>query len=218
MSNLLIVESDNDRYFLEALIFHLNMDVDVDYPICDVDEFECLEGLNEAKLKLKLDNIKFDKYDKVGILVDADAEGVSNRVALVKKVLTQAGVNNPPNQANMLVNCPNLDVDFAIGVINVDGNGELETLLKGIKAKDSTYADCLDSWRTCLEGMGKTVTQKDFDKFWLNNYFRYDTCSSSDMRQASRKCSKEAAFKKQGVWDFENELLDELKKFLNLFN
>lgn len=43
MSNLLIVESKNDKLFLEALIEHLNLSyIQVDeYPICYIDEFEC---------------------------------------------------------------------------------------------------------------------------------------------------------------------------------
>ncbi len=85
-----------------------------------------------------------------------------------------------------------------------------------IKSKKSDYADCLESWKTCLQSKGKKINQKDFDKFWLSLYFRFDTCSSEDRNQAGRKCSGETAFKKD-IWGFEHEVLDELKIFLELF-
>ena len=68
---------------------------------------------------------------------------------------------------------------------NVDGNGELETLLKEIKKKDSTFADCLlEGWQDCLIQKGKKVvtrgqqgdiTDKELLKLWVDFYKRYDT-------------------------------------------
>lgn len=101
--------------------------------------------------------------------------------------------------------------------MNVDGNGELETVLKAIKSKDSTYADCLDSWRDCLTQNGKIIRDKDFDKFWINNYFRFDTCSKEERKQIERKCNNEVAIKKD-IWIFNHPVLKDLKEFLNLFN
>ncbi|MBV5279564.1 MAG: hypothetical protein J0647_11215 [Campylobacteraceae bacterium] len=97
--------------------------------------------------------------------------------------------------------------------MNVDGVGELDTVLKAIKTEDSTYADCLESWKTCLEEKGKSISLKDFDKFWVNNYIRYDTCSNQDKRQAGRKCNTEVGIKKD-IWNFDNSILDDLKAFL----
>ena len=100
--------------------------------------------------------------------------------------------------------------------MNVSGSGELETVLKAIKSKDSTYADCLESWRDCLKGKGKPdLSQKEFDKFWVNNYLRFDTCLASEKSQAGTKCNYEAGIKKD-IWDFENQILDDLKEFLKL--
>ena len=82
--------------------------------------------------------------------------------------------------------------------MNVQGHGELETLLKTIKTKPSIYADCLYEWKKCIENqfqsdidrkLTKTISEKDFDKFGLNNYIRFDTCSSYEKKQAYRKCS-----------------------------
>ena len=78
-------------------------------------------------------------------------------------------------------------------------------------------ADCLEAWKTCLTSKGKTITDKDFDKFWVNNYLRFDTCSASEKSQVARKCNYESGMKKD-IWDFENPILKDLKEFLNLIN
>ncbi len=50
MSHVLIVESKNDRYFVEALVAHLNLEIELDEPLCRIDDYECLDGLNQQKL------------------------------------------------------------------------------------------------------------------------------------------------------------------------
>jgi hypothetical protein len=105
---------------------------------------------------------------------------------------------------------------------NVRGKGELETLLKAIKARESPYADCLDSWRSCIEEKeGKKIKQKDFDKFWISNYIRYDTCSKQDQKQVEKKCSMHGfeyvMEHKKDIWDWDNPALDDLKEFFTLF-
>ena len=64
--NKLIVESINDQYFIEALIQHLHINVEVDTPICKIDEFECLDGLDEKKLILKIEDL-LDEVAKKGL-------------------------------------------------------------------------------------------------------------------------------------------------------
>ena len=63
-SNLLIVESENDKYFIKALIEYLKISIEIDSPICNIDDYECLKGLgsleskfNQIKTKIKKDNI-----------------------------------------------------------------------------------------------------------------------------------------------------------------
>jgi hypothetical protein len=112
-----------------------------------------------------------------------------------------------------LVFTGDLAVEFSIHILNIDGEGELETLLKQIKSKDSPIADCLDAWRQCLLTKEKNIKQKDFDKFWINVYQRFDTCSKQEQKQAGRKCNFEASLKKP-IYDFDQPELFELKKFL----
>lgn len=215
MSNLIIVESENDKYFIEAMIENLNLnDIEVGSPICVVDDYECLNGYTNLTNRLK--EIKFDKHRKIGIVLDADDKGIEARIEYINTALKEVCSDLEIEMVNTLYPSKELEVDIACYITNVAGKGELETLLKEIKSKDSVYADCLDSWKECLEAEGKTIKQKDFDKFWVSNYIRFDTCSSNEKKQAHRKCSIEAAMKKN-IWDFSDSKLDELKKFLNLF-
>jgi len=69
---------------------------------------------------------------------------------------------------------------------------------------------------------GKTIKNKDFDKFWVDIYVRFDTCSKNDKKQAGRKCSMSAfdyvMESKSEIWDLEHPKLDNLKLFLALFS
>lgn len=82
MNNLIIVESKNDKFFIERLIEYYNCgNINVQC-IC---EFECLEGINNLDKKLK--DIKFYKYDRIGIILDADKEGICKRIEFINKAL-----------------------------------------------------------------------------------------------------------------------------------
>ena len=67
---------------------------------------------------------------------------------------------------------------------------------------------------------GKKINNKDFDKFWLSNYVRFDTCGRNDKKQAERKCSIQnldyVLENKATIFDFENAILNDLKAFLRL--
>ena len=68
---------------------------------------------------------------------------------------------------------------------------------------------------------GKEIKQKDFDKFWINNYLRYDTCLKQDQKQAEKKCSMHGfeyvMEHKKDIWDWAHPALDDLKEFFQLF-
>ncbi len=233
MSSVLIVESKNDKCFVEALIKHLNLqNIKLDNPICQIDDYECLAGLDQQKLinALTLLRNKLPVYDiqAIGIILDDDGQR-AERIELINKAVKKVFATAERfSNTGELITIPiavddgdNLNLRLACFLTNVEGQGELETVLKAIKTKPSLYADCLDNWRQCLADNGKTITDKDFDKFWLNNYIRFDTCSNKEQKQAGRKCSMQnfeyVMEHKADIWDFDHPVLDDFKDFLTLF-
>jgi hypothetical protein len=237
--NILIVESKNDRHFVEALIRHLHLQPSVavnPVPICEIDDFECMNGLSLSRLVTSLSSLlnraRREGVDKIGILIDLDNEGMENRLKLVNDAIRQAcldlfdvnfvdDIKNVSELSTITVD-PSTSIQIACYFTNVDNKGELETVLKTIKTQDSPFADCLSEWQNCLKASGKDISQKEFDKFWLSNYVRFDTCSRNDKKQAERKCSiqnLDYVFEnKTAIFDFEHVLLDDVKNFLRLFN
>lgn len=200
-NNILVVESKNDKFFLNAIIDYLNFDIDITEPI-----------LIEESDYLSMDGL------------DLDDQSEENRVAFVNNCLQAVfPVCQPLLKVNEFINLnfEDFDVQLACHFINVNGTGELETVLRSVKSKVSVFADCLDSWKDCLQGQGKTISLKEFNKFWVSLYLRFDTCDDNEKRQAERKCSMKGfeyvMKEKQDIWDFENPVLDELKQFLKLF-
>ena len=73
-------------------------------------------------------------------------------------------------------------------------------------------------WKDCLNNHDKSISIKEFNKFWVSIYLRFDTCSKKEKKQAERKCSFEFAMsEKAWIWDFEHPTLNDLKEFLQMF-
>ncbi|MEG4445886.1 hypothetical protein QUB47_28920 [Microcoleus sp. AT9_B5] len=228
MSNIVIVESKNDRIFMQAMVEKLNCDIQLASPIY-IDDYKSLEGLSETELIKALKNLerKIDRknIEKIGIIIDIDNFSEQDRLKFVDRCIEPVFKAKSLSSTKQFIDiCTDsgTNAKLACYFTNVGGKGELETLLKTIKARESPHADCLDSWRSCIkEKEGKEIKQKDFDKFWINNYIRYDTCSKQDQKQAGRKCSMsefEYVMKhKKDIWDWDNPALDDLKEFFKLF-
>ncbi|MEG4419078.1 hypothetical protein QUA70_10785 [Microcoleus sp. LAD1_D5] len=229
MSNIVIVESKNDRIFMQAMVEKLNCDLQVASPIY-IDDYKSLDGLDETKLISALKNLKAEipkkGVKKIGIIIDIDNYSEQERLGLVNNCIkngfgTETKTLSSTKQFIDICGDNGTKAELACYFTNVGGRGELETLLKAIKARESPHADCLDSWKTCIEKQGQEIDRKDFDKFWVSNYIRYDTCSTQDQKQAGRKCSM-AGFDyvmehKKDIWDWNNPALDDLKEFFTLF-
>jgi len=154
--------------------------------------------------------------EKIGIILDADEKGVEERIKLINEALKIVDSDLCLLGSNQFIKSEHLKVEIACHIINVRGHGELETVLKEIKKESSPFADCLKFWKKCLEGEGLPIKDKDFTKFWVNIYQRFDCCLKKQQKQAGRKCNFEASMKKD-IWNFDHPVLDELKEFLNLF-
>lgn len=228
MSNILIVESKNDKIFLEALINYLNYDIKVEKPIY-IDDYEYLQGLNETQLIKTLKELKADApekgIEKIGIVIDIDDQGINQRLEMVNQCIKNVFNNtqNLNNTSELITLSTDYDnkIEIACYFTNVDNKGELETVLKTIKTQTSPHAECLIDWKDCLEKKGYSITDKNFDKFWISIYLRYDTCSANEQRQAGRKCSMNnfdyIMENKSYIWNFEHPILEDLKLFLALF-
>ncbi|MDF1582584.1 MAG: hypothetical protein P1P78_04680, partial [Methyloprofundus sp.] len=136
------------------------------------------------------------------------------RVILINDSLKEICSDINITSINSLVKSIELDVEIACYITNINGFGELETLMKEIASKPSIYADCLDSWRECLRKNNKEISDKYFDKFWVSAYQRYDICKVNESN-AYKNCSGEISIKKN-IWNFEHNALTELKELLQL--
>jgi hypothetical protein len=232
VSNRLIVESKNDKFFIQSIVNYLNINnVDVLEINVTENDYLDLEGLSIASLERELKTIEADAQksyiNKVGIILDADDSQLKNLNKINEAIIKVFPQNQKLEEISQFVTIHSINLEDHIQIacyfVNVNGIGELETLLKVIKSQDSTYADCLNAWQVCLQQNGKNpVSSKDFDKFWISNYLRFDTCSNRDKKQSERKCSM-AGFnyvmtEKLHIWNFEHPALDELKEFLKLFD
>lgn len=202
VSSLILVEGNSDKVFIEALIAHIQNDIPVDTPICSTDSCDVLGGKDELEQKLIAikRTAKKEGIDKIGIIIDANSVGVEAREAEVQAKVDAVFGDVP-------------SVELSIHILHIDGKGELETILKSIKTKDSVHADCLDKFQDCLPDDGK-LTEKEFLKRWVYYYQVYDNCSTHDRKQISKKCNDEASMKK-GIYDFDSDVLNDLKDFLN---
>ena len=227
MSNIVIVESKNDAIFMKAMVEKLNCDIQVEKPIY-IEDYERLEGLSETELIKALKNLirKIDRKDieKIGIIIDIDNYSEQERLKFVDRCIKQVFQAESLSSTKQFIDIGGdngTKAKLACYFTNVGGKGELETLLKAIKARESPHADCLNSWKTCIESQGQQINQKDFDKFWVSIYLRYDTCSNQEQQQAGRKCTMSGfdyvMKHKKDIWDWDNSALDDLKEFFKLF-
>ncbi len=234
MSNIIIVESKNDKAFFEALINHLNLEssqIKIDAPICNIDDIQCLEGLNQTKLTEHIEGLRNDLVKKdisaVGVILDHDGKKVERYEMVNQAFHSVFHIERQIQSSNRLIDVKAkveedyFDIKIGCCLTGVDDKGELETLLKAIKTKSSGHADCLTAWLECVKENGFNISEKDFDKFWLNNYIRFDTCSKKEKKRMARKCSmlhfEYIMQEKKEIFDFNHILLNELTFFLQLF-
>jgi len=229
MTNILMVESKNDQYFIEALVKQIKASIN-QVNALDIQEYELLDGLDPKKIENALKNLKSKaekgQVDQVGIILDIDQEGEASRLEFLNQCLCTVfkdtlGLKQTCEFIQIEQESPAFSIQVACYFTHIEGHGELETLLKTIKAQPSPYADCLTSWRTCLQTQGKNISDKEFNKFWVAQYLRWDTCNLEERKQAGKKCSM-AAFEyvmqnKPQIWDLNHSALEDLKQFLQLF-
>lgn len=227
--NALITEGKDDGYFAAALMEDISKEREVSYFF---DLYTVLEGLSETDLvedlKGKLGEIRRGKIQRIGILIDQDLYSKEERLSflneVIKKAFEREAILKNTNTLYRIDIEEETSVEIACHFMNIDGQGELETVLRAIKTKDSPHADCLNTWRDCLEAQGAEVKEKEFVKSWVRDYIRLDTCSSSKFRGNKGKyCSMnrlDNILTRKGdkaIFNLKAKELTDLRAFLSLF-
>jgi hypothetical protein len=85
--NILIVESENDKYFFQSLINHLNRDIEVEAPIFSDDDYLPMGGLDPTKLTTAIKSLKAEiekgVIERVGIIIDIDLKSENERTKFI---------------------------------------------------------------------------------------------------------------------------------------
>ncbi len=246
--NILIVESENDQYFVDTLA----KEISSENKVCRIDEYK-YSSLDERKLTTQITNALIDavsrSVSKIGIILDMDNSTKEERIKLINKCLITASADCHYPTPNILltdvkefITCKiddNLDVKIACFFTNVDGEGELETVLKEIKSKESVFADCLDEgWKDCLLKKGKKIagrgeqcdiSHKELLKLWVDFYKRFDTLKRSERNEKNTDWggimlgvtkNGEQLKRKRGeaIFDLQSDKLSDIKSFLSMFD
>ncbi len=241
--SFVIVEHDSDKFTFEAILRFMKKEAEIEVGSSEESDIqwhirsaessiEQPTGLKESLLSV-FKEIKKGKYEKVAIIWDMDTFTESERIAQMNNAIHLAiGEYMPDNQGIVIDfakaiskanDFENIVIDgntaqIACHFINFGGSGELENLLKAIKAKDSNIADCIDAkMPECLaENDEKALRDKDLVKLWMNHYQRYDTLEKKKRNDAFTRWENVMLYRSD-IFDFGNtdvkELL-ELKDFL----
>ncbi|MFY7825898.1 MAG: DUF3226 domain-containing protein [Flectobacillus sp.] len=212
MKNIILVEGKDDKAFIEYLIQGV-----------EVKEFsvDILGGLNKDALTRRLASLKTsflkNPFGKLGIIIDQDSFTKEERLAFVNECLQESfDIQLSDSQLFIDLTIDEIPLQIACYFVNIDGTGELESLLTRIKTNPSPYADCLQQWQNCLS---EKVSQKEFDKLWVHYYLKYDTATHQERQQAGRYCTLEYSLQhKSHIWDLDSPILNELKGFLAMFD
>jgi hypothetical protein len=245
--SIIIVESPNDRFFVEALVRAMQTDVENTLALeiiayDDLQDFvgddgKIYRGLSETSIAQKIKQIildidKYPRLENIGILIDQDNDTTEKRLELVSnavKIAFGSTANITALNQFFAYSTKEIPLNIACYFNGIDGKGELETVLKVIASSDATYANCLEAWNECIKNKEKTpLAAKEFDKFWIDIYKRFDTLDKKQRNQkntdwgnifdknSAEKLDKNVRNANQ-MFDFEHEKLTLLKTFLRLF-
>ncbi len=249
--NILIVESENDQYFIESLA----KKVSFENTVCRIDTFKH-SSLDAKLLTTQIASVlgNIDRgLSKIGIILDMDNSTQNERILLINKCLKQALIDCGYVAPSILLSTINEFIDISIDeslnikvacfFTNVDGEGELETVLKAIKSDKypSIFADCLyEGWQNCLKEKGIKIvsrgeqgdfTDKELLKLWVDFYKRFDTLKKKERNEKNTdwrgimtgvtKPPKEETLNSvrgDDIFNLESEILKDIRFFLRLFD
>ena len=219
----IIVEGKNDKVFIESLIGKNGVVNSLVEQINGIDDFEYSEKIEE---KLKGFKIQVAKgLRKIGIIIDQDAKE-NNRIVFLNKMIQKVFGNEyglTREQESIEINVGEHKVELSCLIMSINGEGELSSMLRAIKAKikPSAFADCLQKWWDCADAEKKIINQIEFDKNWYHFYIKWDNSNNQDRQQAGKYCSLEYSLThKKDIWDFDSKVPEfiSLQSYLKSFN
>jgi hypothetical protein len=223
--NRLIVEGKNDKGFIEAYKQYLvSKNINPQFDLSAL-----ANGLSEASIIDELKTIKKDLAKeispniKIGFILDIDdvtINGYLKRfIILNNSILNVFGIN--PNFTDVITssNCnyEDLNIEFSYYLMqDSKGQGELIDVLKEIKIGDSKIADCVNN---CFK-QKDVYTNKEISDDWLHIFLKWDSCNFEERRSSKNfgLDKNETIIKLYSIFDFENKILDNLKKYLSTFS
>lgn len=226
--NKIYVEGNEDKVFVNALLTHLQLNnAAIKVDTIEVEDLKGVDNFEYSKtIKLQLERVKNEilakGLKKVGFIIDQD-EVENNRLEFFNKMVADVfGKENILQQIStpQTLSIEDKTFELSLFIVNVNGEGELSTILKLIKAEkvSSKYADCLDAWRKCADPTNTTISQKEFDKNWYHYYLRWDNSTKDEREFGNKYCSLDYSFKnKNHIWDLGCVILDPLKQYLTQF-
>jgi hypothetical protein len=231
VTNILLVEGNSDIKFFEALINYTNIGVD-DFEISKFVQFDSIGGsdfdITEKAIQSLITDLRKNPIRNFGIIMDLDEYNTEDRFKQIKDILINIFGEEAIKQKSeselflrindkktILVNCYFIEDKIVTN---------LELLLKRIATVEPIAANCLSNWYDCVKASERNIRRSDYLKFWREVYIRYDYCSDKKLlKHAADNCTVDKSYSnllirdKKKAWDFDHEILNNLKDFLKKF-
>jgi 5S rRNA maturation endonuclease (ribonuclease M5) len=222
MKNIIICEGETDKKFLEGYIAYLQTTFPKEYLF--IDGIKAAKGQDAitAILKAQQIAITIGETKNIGILLDADEEGITAKIAAkinpaIEKAFGQKNVIKAPNEKTSVAFGGNT-VNIFCYIFNMNGKGELEDILKEIRTDKNTETTvCLDKFIECMEGCNEAYPVKTYKKNFIY-FYGYDCIRKEGLKSEDIKSKlKNYGYYTHQYWNFEHGWLSGLKQFLSLF-
>ncbi len=222
MSNIIIVEGVTDQRFLEGYIAYLQETFPKKYLLIDDIQRACGQDAIATTLNSQKISIKKGEVKNIGIILDADSDGITAKIeskvnpAIEKAFGVRDALSAPVKKC--LINYENREISMFCYIFNVDGKGELEDILIEIRTdKNAGIPLCLNSFVSCMQGFNEAYPEKGYKKELVYLY-GYECISKEGydteiIRSKLKKCD----YYYPKYWNFEHDLLNDLKYFFDLF-
>ena len=232
MRHKIIVESFNDQAIYTHILNNFCRSSTEIEPIVDHLDWVDLGGLERTKLIIKLKDIRSELIKamttpKIGIIIDLDNSSAEKRINFLNDLCSEAfelNIDIEKESEFKLYKIPeyNLDFELAYCFSGLNGEGELEHLLKEIAdTSESHHANCLETgWKTCLQTKNIDVKPKELRKLWMDFYKRLDCLTKTEQKQAKQNVQWDNfLLLHPEKFDFSKDIkeLNEIKSFLSKF-